>query len=411
MSGLDFTPVVNAVVESHANDLWEISRFLCENPELALEETKAHDKLCEFLVRRGFTVQRQHLLTTAFRAEFRAPGGSDGPTVAIMAEYDALPKLGHGCGHNLIAESSVGAALAVMAAMKLNPAIRGKIVIMGTPAEESEAGKAMLLRKGAFRDIDVAIMAHPGRQDCLRLAFTSSQKIKVVFRGKGTHAAASPWDGVNALDAAVASYVNVSLLRQQIEPACRIHGIILEGGTYSNIIPETSQLVYQVRGETAQDVDPLVARVVGCITAAAQATGCTVTIEKASQYKNFVHNVALSKTYRKHGQALGIKFTDADMTHVEKFGASTDAGNVSQELPTLHPVFAIPATDGNHTLAFAVGANAPGAQPPTLRAAKILALTALDLFTDPALLSEIKREFDEWKSAYLNGCQNPSSSK
>ncbi|KAH9375232.1 hypothetical protein HPB48_022596 [Haemaphysalis longicornis] len=248
MAGPDFAFVVNSVVESHAQDLWDLSRFLCENPELALEEVKAHDKLCEFLEHRGFTVERQHLLRTAFRAEFSAPGGSD---------------------------------------------------------EELHGGKDMLLKKGAFTDVTVAMMAHPVLQDILRIATTATQQIKVEFNGKGTHAAASPWHGVNALDAAVASYVNVSLLRQQIKPTCRIHGIIVEGGTYPNIIPETSKLVYQIRGATAQDLDELVTRVEGCLRSAAEATGCTVKTETVLHYKDFVHNVALTKVYRKHWTSIG----------------------------------------------------------------------------------------------------------
>lgn len=410
MSASEVARLVYGVVESRAAELYNLSRFLCENPELALKEIKAHDKLCEFLEDKGFTVKRQYLLETAFRAEFDAPGGTDGPTIVIMAEYDALPEIGHGCGHNLIAESSVGAALAVMEAMKSNSAIRGKLVVMGTPAEEDHGGKEMLLRKGAFSDADVAMMAHPVDQDSLRIAVSAAQQITVHFKGKGTHAAACPWDGVNALDAAVAAYVNVSLLRQQIKPTCRIHGLILDAGTYPNIIPETSKLVYHIRGETSQDMEDLVSRVEGCFAAAAQATGCTMIMEKRLPYKNLIHNVGLTKTYREHGRALGVKFTDDDMSHMEPCGASTDAGNVSHELPTMHPVFAIPAKDKNHTLGFAEGANAPEAQAPTLRVAKMLALTALDLFTNPGLLSEVKREFEEWKAGGVKGCQMSASS-
>lgn len=409
MSGPEFMPLVNRVVESSAEDLYNLSRFLCENPELALQEVKAHDKICDFLEHRGFAVNRQHLLETAFRAEFDAPGGSDGPTVAFMAEYDALPEIGHGCGHNLISESSVGAALAVMEAMKSDPAIRGKLVVMGTPAEENHGGKEMLLRKGAFRDVDVAMMAHPVDQDSLRIAVCAAQQISVYFKGKGTHAAACPWDGVNALDAAVAAYVNVSLLRQQIKPTSRIHGIIVEAGTYPNIIPENSKLVYHIRGETAQDLDDLIPRVEACFAAAAQASGCTMHTEKELQYKDLVHNVALTKTYRRHGHALGVKFTDDDMSFLEPCGASTDAGNVSHELPTMHPVFAIQTKGKNHTLGFAEAANAREAQAPTLRVAKMLALTALDLFTNPGLLMEVKREFQEWKTACDKGCQKSTS--
>ncbi|XP_077522866.1 xaa-Arg dipeptidase-like isoform X2 [Amblyomma americanum] len=320
MSVEDLTALVDSVVESHAEELWKLSRFLWEHPELALQEVKAHDALCEFLEQRGFEVRRNYVLDTAFRAEFVAPGGADGPTVALMAEYDALPGIGHACGHNLIAEASVGAALAAMEAMKRSPAARGKLIVLGTPAEEICGGKELLVQKGAFSDIDAALIAHPMRQDTLRLAVNAMQQMTVHFEGRATHAAASPWEGVNAMDAAVASYVNVSLLRQQLKPESRIHG---------------------------------------------------------------------------------VQFTDADLSSMEPCGASTDVGNVSYEVPTIHPMFGI-RTDGmNHTPAFAEASNSAEAQAPTLRAAKTLALTALDLFTDPALVSQAKAEFAEWKKARL----------
>lgn len=407
----DLTPLVEQAVESNAEELWHLSRFLWENPELALQEFKAHDKICDILENRGFTVRRKHLLDTAFRAEFQAPGGSNGPTVAIIAEYDALPEVGHACGHNLIAEAAVGAAIAVVEATKKTSNARGKLVVIGTPAEECYGGKEMLVQKGAFRDIDVAMMVHPIHQDTLRLALNASQQITVSYQGRAAHAAACPWEGVNALDAAVASYVNVALLRQQTKPSCRIHGIITESGSYANIIPETSKVVYHIRGQTADELYQLRARAEDCFEAAAQATNCTVTMEKDVVYKDVVHNATLSKVYRKHGQAFGVKFTDAELGCMEFCGASTDAGNVSYEVPMIHPMFAIRADGMNHTTAFAEGANSPQAQPPTLRAAKIMALTALDLLRDPALVSEIKAEFAQWKNgrAQKQDCQDPAT--
>ncbi|XP_065291315.1 xaa-Arg dipeptidase-like isoform X1 [Dermacentor albipictus] len=407
MSVEDLTPLVEKVVECNAEDLWHLSRFLCDNPELALQEFKAHDKMCDFLEGRGFVVERRHLLDTAFRAEFQAPGGSDGPTVAIMAEYDALPDIGHACGHNLIAEAAAGAAIAAMEAMKKSSTARGKLVVIGTPAEECKGGKEMLVQRGAFEDIDVAMMVHPMPQDTLRLALTASQQITVSYQGKATHAAACPWEGANALDAAVASYVNVALLRQQTKPSCRIHGIITESGSYCNIIPDTSKLMYHIRGNTIDELHELVSRVEDCFEAAAKATNCTMTMTKHVTYKDLICNVNLLKVYRKHGQNLGVKFTDADLSCAEVCGASTDAGNVSHELPIIHPMFAIRTEGANHTAAFAQGANSPEAQPPTLRVAKIMALTALDLFTDPTLVSQVKREFAEWKNR--QNCQKPAA--
>ncbi|KAL3197981.1 hypothetical protein MRX96_044558 [Rhipicephalus microplus] len=180
----DLTPLVEKAVQCNAEDLWGLSRFLWDNPELALREFKAHDRICDFLEGRGFEVRRRHLLDTAFRAEFKAPGGADGPTVAIMAEYDALPEIGHACGHNLIAEAAVGAAVASMEVMKKSSIFRGKIVVIGTPAEEQLGGKEMLLQKGAFQDVDVAMMVHPMHQDTLRLTVNASQQMTVRYEGR-----------------------------------------------------------------------------------------------------------------------------------------------------------------------------------------------------------------------------------
>lgn len=394
----DLTPLVEKAVQCNAEELWGLSRFLWDNPELALREFKAHDRICDFLEGRGFEIRRRHLLDTAFRAEFQAPGGAHGPTVAIMAEYDALPEIGHACGHNLIAEAAVGAAVASMEVMKKSSIFRGKIVVIGTPAEEQLGGKEMLLQKGAFQDIDVAMMVHPMHQDTLRLTVNASQQMTVRYEGRAAHAAACPWEGVNALDAAVASYVNMALLRQQTKPSCRIHGIITESGSYPNIIPEASKMMYHIRGQTVDEMNRLVARAEDCFEAAAKATNCALTLTKDVVYMDVVHNVALSKVYLKHGHNLGVKFTDVDLGCTEVCGASTDAGNVSHVVPLIHPVFAIPTEGINHTPAFAQGANSPQAQPPTLRAAKIMALTALDLLRNPALVSEVKAEFDQWKN-------------
>ncbi|KAH6919657.1 hypothetical protein HPB50_029355 [Hyalomma asiaticum] len=278
---------------------------------------------------------------------------------------------------------------------------------MGTPGEENCGGKEMLLQKGAFTDIDVAMMVHPSTSDMLRPGISARQKTTVYFRGKAAHAAVYPWEGLNALDAAVASYTNISLLRQQIKPTTRIHGIFAEAGTSCNVIPESSKLIYNIRGETAHELYELVAKVENCFQAAALATGCTMTMKNDILYKDFVHNTVLSKLYRKHGRpdgkhllgTAGVHFDDDDMVGVRSSGAATDAGNVSQELPTLHPLFVIPTCSGNHTRAFAEAASSPEAQPPTRRAAKLLALTALDVLADSALLGDAQREFREWKSS------------
>lgn len=393
MSAADLQEAVYRAVDENAADLHSVSRFLWENPELALQEVKGHQWLTDFLEARDFKVTRHFLLDTAFKAEYVAPGGSNGPTVAFLAEYDALPDVGHACGHNLIAENAIGAAIAVQEAMKAFKSIRGKVVVLGTPAEESCGGKQLLVEKGALEGIDAAVMCHPGRRDVLRLAFTATQQMVIRFKGKAAHAAASPWEGLNALDAAVASYLNISLLRQQVKPTSKIQGIIVHGGTYPNIIPEESELKYHVRVPTTDELVDVVRRVENCFHGAAQATGCTVEIERGIVYKHVIQNAAIARTYRKHAQALGFEFQDADMAEQPPTGASTDCGNVSHCIPTAHPVYSLGSGARNHTRGFAKDANSEAAQEPTLRVSKALALTALDLLTDPQLLDEARKEF------------------
>ncbi|XP_077522855.1 xaa-Arg dipeptidase-like isoform X2 [Amblyomma americanum] len=399
--------LVNGVIEGKSVDFWTLSRFIWEHPELALNEVEAHAKLTEFLEQREFRVQRKYLLSTAFRAEFDAPGGTDGPTIAFLCEYDALPEIGHACGHNLIAELAVASAVAVRDAMKQSHDLRGKVVVLGTPGEENCGGKQMLIDKGAFKDIDIALMSHPFPYEALRTGFTARQQVTVRFRGRSAHAAESAYKGVNALDAAVASYVNVSLLRQQIKPTCRVHGVILRGGMYPNLIPESSELSYHIRGADLAELDDLVMRVEGCFRAAALATGCSMSLEWGIRYKNLVHNVALTRVYRKHGLSLGAEFLDADMSNVVPTGAATDAGNVSHCLPTLHSVYAVGTGVRNHTRGFAELAGAIDAQGPTRRTAKALALTAIELLSDPALVQQIKAEFAEWRRNTLQPAAVP----
>ncbi|KAH8029213.1 hypothetical protein HPB51_023778 [Rhipicephalus microplus] len=305
MSAADFAPTVNNVVEDHSKELWELSRFLFENPELALEEVLAHDKLCEFLERKGFSVQRQYCLQTAFRAEFDAPAGSNGPCVALLCEYDALPEIGHGCGHNLIAEASVGAALAVQEVMQTSEDFRGKLVVLGTPGEEGKAGKQLLIDHGALEGIEVAIMAHPSPADIVTPLFSASQALEVRFKGKPAHAAAYPWEGVNALDAAISSFVNIGLLRQQCKPSSWIHGVITEGGRYPNVIPEKTELQFCVRSDSNAELLLLRDRVEACFKGAAEATGCSVGIRREPFYMDVIQNAAVAACYRKHGHSHG----------------------------------------------------------------------------------------------------------
>lgn len=278
--------LVNSHLDELSPELREINRSIHSNPETAFKEFFAHDTLTSYLEKRGFQVKRQ---AYGVQTSFEVKLGSGGRQIVYCAEYDALPGIGHACGHNLIATSSVAAFLGaahVLSTLKIN----GRLRLLGTPAEEGGGGKIKLIEAGAFNptvDIAAAIMAHPTasqQYDSLGSGFTglagfkliSSYKFRVEFCGKSAHAASEPWNGTNALDAAVASYANVGLLRQQIRPDERIHAVIEEGGTVPNVITEYTRMNWYVRSPKVAACEKLVTRVKACLEAAASATGCEI---------------------------------------------------------------------------------------------------------------------------------------
>lgn len=275
---------VISTIDSSDTRLHRVNKALHSHPEISYQEHFAHSTITTFLEDRGFTVNRHaYGLDTSFEVEY----GSGGRLVVVCAEYDALPEIGHACGHNLIATSSIATFLAVAEAIKQH-GVAGRVRILGTPAEEGGGGKAKLLEAGAFKDsIAAAIMSHPTSSHqifkrpgiCSGLAgfkLIASHKFKTEFRGKPAHAAGEPWNGVNALDAAVAAYSNVALLRQQMEPDERVHGVIEVGGTVPNVITEYTRMNWNVRSPSIERCDKLLERVKACLEAAAKATGCTL---------------------------------------------------------------------------------------------------------------------------------------
>ncbi|KAL1442823.1 hypothetical protein MTO96_046228 [Rhipicephalus appendiculatus] len=287
--------------------------------------------------------------------------------------------------------------------------LKGKIVVLGTPAEEDNVGKITLLEKGAFDDIDVAMVAHPGPQDVLRMEFSSSQKLTVTYTGKAAHSAASPWEGVNAADAAVSAYFSLVLLRLRIKDADSILALIEDCGHYPNVIAESSRLVCSVlTPEPEDELDDLQARAERCLDAAAHATGCKATIARGRRCRLFAHNDALVKAYRTHGKAMGVQFVDMDLTSPVATRRACDSANVSQEVPTLLPEFAIGPVEASHSREFARIAGSEDAQDPTRRVTQLLALTALDVFADPELLPSARKDLKEWKAARQPPCTCPS---
>ena len=379
-----------AAVDNNKEELSLLSGEIWKNPELGFKEHRAHELLTSFLERKGFAVERSFTgIETAFRATF----GSGRPNVCVICEYDALPEIGHACGHNLIAEAGVAAGLGLKAALECGDAPKGRVTIMGTPDEEKDGGKVYLIQNGAFEDVDIAMMVHPSPFTIIMLSSSALIPLNATYTGKASHAAGFPWEGVNALDAAVMAYNSISVLRQQMKPTWRVHGVFTNGGVKPNIIPEKSKLEYYLRALTVPDLETLKEKVVACFQAAALATGCEVKIEQPpteSVYLGLNSNPVLAQQYQSNLKTLGVEY---QLTKGEHSG-STDMGNVSYIVPSIHPMFKIGAGEINHSRDFTQVANTPDAHSATLTAAKAMAYTCIDVLTTEGLLAEIKANFE-----------------
>jgi len=310
-----------------------------------------------------------------------------------ISEYDALPEIGHACGHNLIAVSGLAVGLALQRVFQKHPN-RGTIIVLGTPAEEGGGGKVELINKSVFDNVDVAMMCHPVIvHDVIYVQFLAMQELKVIYHGKNAHASAAPWEGVNALDAIVMAYNSISCLRQQILPTDRVHGVISEGGVKPNIIPDKTSGEFYLRSKDPKDLAVLKKKVINCFEGAALSTGCRLEINWVGHpYLNLLTNDLLSELYSSNAVSLGIKFLSKEQQLAIPSG-STDMGNVSQVVPSIHPLYAIPGEAVNHTRGFTQQAATPEAHQATWTAAKGLAMTALDLFFQPTLLQQVKSSF------------------
>ncbi|XP_069102689.1 xaa-Arg dipeptidase-like isoform X2 [Argopecten irradians] len=380
-------------IDNIALELNNVSQELWKNPELNYKEHHAHAVLTDFLENQGFHVERKYKLDTAFRATFG--DDSAGPHVAVLCEYDALPEIGHACGHNLIAELGVAAGVGIKAAMETSGQPIGKLVLLGTPAEEGGGGKIVLIDKLGFENFDVAMMSHPAPGDMLKPTMLARQRVTVTYKGKASHAAAFPWEGVNALDAAVTCYQTVSCMRQQMKPTWRVHGIITKGGTRPNIIPEEASLEYYIRAPNRAELNVLREKIVGCFESAATATGCKVECDFSDMpYLNVINNEVLASSFETNAKELGLDFNEHGVPSGDIPMGSTDMGNVSYVVPSIHPFFYIGTDEVNHTRGFTGATGAPVAQPYTILQGKAMAMTAIDVFTNKELLHRIKAEFD-----------------
>ena len=374
-------------VEAVAEDLFAASEFLYKNPEIGFQEIKAVEYLGRFLADRGFQVEKGiGGLKTSFCA---SPSGQPlkRPTFALLAEYDALPAVGHGCGHNLIAAASLGAALALKRHANL---LQGSFAVVGTPAEEGGGGKILLADAGIFSEMDAAMMFHPGRLNLPGEDMIGRVKFKAEFFGKSAHASVSPDRGINALDAIVAAYNNIGMLRQQVHPEARIHGIITHGGDAPNVIPEYTAGMFYVRAASRKYRDEVFEKVKKCLEAGALATGAACKIEVGKPtFDPIRHNAPLEEAARENMTALGIAI-DAD----DGRRGSSDIGNLSQVLPALHPSLAIvdPEIPG-HSQLFGEATMTARGRETLIKAAKLLAMTAYDFLTSPELRDRIRADF------------------
>lgn len=378
-------------IDALADALNDLSQDIWKAPELKMKEVHAHRVLTDFLENRGLSVDRHFVLDTGFRSVVGS--ASEGPHVAILCEYDALPGIGHGCGHNLIAEVGIAASLGVHAAIKASGTPLGKLTILGTPGEEGGGGKIDMINAKIFDDVDVAMMAHPAPFDAKSIMWLAFDSVKVTYHGKAAHGTAFPFHGVNALDAAVLCYQSVACMRQQCKPDWRVMGIISNGGNEAGVITELSELQFYAFAQTKLDLETLRKKLDGCFNSAATATGCTVDISWGDHtYYDVINNQVMADLYFKHAKSVGIDFEAHGSAELP--GAATDMGNVSYVVPSIHPLFYIGASVFNHTREFTEVSGDAKAQPYTLAVAKALAMTAIDVFTQPETLRSIKDEFN-----------------
>jgi len=382
------TDVINEV-DRIADSLIDVSHRIHSHPELNYQEHFAHELLTGVLDSSGFSVTRHaYGLQTAFEATL----GSTGPEVLFLLEYDALPGIGHGCGHNIIAAAGLGAALACARVLSDIP---GRIRVLGTPAEEGGGGKIVMARHGAFGSGDAALMVHPADADLLTMTAIAVQTLDVTYEGIAAHAAAAPWAGRNALDAAVLGYMNIAALRQHIRPTERVHGVFTEAGEKANIVPRRAAANWYVRSDTLASLAPLKQRVSACLEGAAHACGCSMTSTWDDHpYADVRDNGPLVATYAANMRSLGRDPLDPASAEHHVVG-STDLGNVSYLLPAIHPMIGIaPRGVAIHTEEFAHYASSESGDLGVLDGAKALAMTAIDVFSSVDLRGQARSEWD-----------------
>lgn len=378
---------IPADVDALSPILRDVSAKIHAHPELRFDEHRAAGWLAEAVAGQGIEVERG---TGGLPTSFRARVGHAGPKIAILAEYDALPEIGHACGHNLIASGALGAFLALA---RQRDDVPGTIELIGTPAEEGGGGKIRLLEAGVFKEVDAAMMFHPFDRDLLAHHTLAGMWMEMVFRGTPSHAAIAPWDGASALTACLQTFHLVDAQRVHFRDGVRVHGFVKDGGQAVNIIPERASCEFSVRATNVAEMARVRAVVERCARGAALACGVTVEIEARTGYKDLVNNLAMARRFGEHLRALGRDPAEVDP---DVGAGSTDMGDVSHAVPSIHPWIAICDRGETtcHQRAFAACAAGERGQSSMLAAAKAMAMTAADLVTDSALLESVKKEFE-----------------
>ncbi len=382
---------ISARVDELADELIQASHDIHANPELAFKEYFACETLVAVLRKHDLEVETGvFTLETAFETQIK--GNEAGPTAAILAEYDALPGIGHACGHNIIATTALGATLGLQAVADQLP---GQIRLLGTPAEEKGGGKELMARAGAFDGVDAALMIHPAGVNLASMPCICVAEVEVIYHGRASHASAMPHKGINALDGLLLAYQAISNLRQHIRPTERIHGIITEGGAAPNIVPDRTSGQFYVRAANENDLAKLKPRVSACFEAGAKGSGCDVDVNWAGvDYLDLNTNWPLADQFQMHAETLGREFVPFDQAL--SFGAgSTDMGNVSHRVPSIHPMLAVaPPNVVIHNAEFAKWAGSSEGDKAVLDGAKALALTTADYLLSPALQDQARNAYD-----------------
>ncbi|WP_178361203.1 amidohydrolase [Mycolicibacterium hippocampi] len=369
---------VEDVVTARRGDLVELSHAIHAEPELAFAEHRSCAKTQALVAERGFHITTGPAgLDTAFRAEF----GSGPLVIGICAEYDALPDIGHACGHNIIAAAAVGTALALA---DVADDLGLTVVLLGTPAEEAGGGKVLMLEAGVFDDIAATVMLHPGPIDIAAARSLALSEATIRYTGRESHAAVAPYLGINAADAVTVAQVAVGLLRQQLAPGQMVHGIVSDGGQAANVIPAHTELRYTMRADNSESLRELESRIAGCFAAGAVATGCEHAVtETAPAYAELLPDPWLSKTLRAEMVRLGRTPVAQDVEASLPLG-STDMGNVTQVMPGIHPIVGIDAGGASiHQPAFAAAAVSASADTAVVEGSIMLARTVVALAADP----------------------------